>query len=285
MLDLDLYKDRDMPTHSLPNTPRFLPKTPHEGPTPGSEVSSVDTPRDLSNEPSSLCRWTIHAAIRNAYEKCDTSSEDDDSDDPYDVDNENHWSRWSPAANKQTFEEKIQAALENNTFSNLNISDLPMAVAQVMKATRHSPTELLQESFSFSIVARNEEVFWKLLERVGNMTFVDTGIYPFHLLTSYLDGSKTCCNLLDASLNQLASYNNIEQLYIKNYGHTVLDNLMIAILKAHTNCPPWTVDDKFSRFKRFAGEEVDICGRWDADSSRSPASTVIKNYGYCLYTL
>ncbi|KAL3422710.1 hypothetical protein PVAG01_06866 [Phlyctema vagabunda] len=41
---------------------------------------------------------------------------------------------------------------------------------------------------------------------------------------------------------------------------------MISILKAHTNCPPWTVDDNFTRSKRFMGEEVDICGRWDADS-------------------
>ena len=41
---------------------------------------------------------------------------------------------------------------------------------------------------------------------------------------------------------------------------------MIAIVKAHTGCVPGDVDEKMKRQRRFAGEEVDICGRWDPDS-------------------
>lgn len=54
--------------------------------------------------------------------------------------------------------------------------------------------------------------------------------------------------------------------YTNDRGHTVLDNLMIAILKGHTSCTPGQVDNAFKGQVRFSGEEVDICGRWDADS-------------------
>jgi hypothetical protein len=115
-------------------------------------------------------------------------------------------------------------------------------------------------------VARNEEVFWQLLPRAAQTTFEESGTYPFHLLTSFLDGSKTCCNLLDAALTNIAERSSIEKLYINNHGHTVLDNLMMVILKGHTNCRPVSVEYRFAKLKRFTREEVDICGRWDADS-------------------
>jgi hypothetical protein len=41
---------------------------------------------------------------------------------------------------------------------------------------------------------------------------------------------------------------------------------MMAILRSHTSCAPAVVDDVWQKEKRFTGEEVDICGRWDADS-------------------
>ena len=53
---------------------------------------------------------------------------------------------------------------------------------------------------------------------------------------------------------------------MNDLGHTILDQLMIAILKGHTSCFPSVVDVHFKKDKRFAGEDVDICGRWDADS-------------------
>jgi len=67
-------------------------------------------------------------------------------------------------------------------------------------------------------------------------------------------------------LNQIAEKSSIAELYVNNNGHTVLDNLMMSILKGHSNCSPSSVDDKFAKMRRFKGEEVDICGRWDADS-------------------
>lgn len=49
-------------------------------------------------------------------------------------------------------------------------------------------------------------------------------------------------------------------------GFTVSDNLMITIIKGHTSTTPGFVHSALSKETSFTGEEVDICGRWDADS-------------------
>lgn len=262
LLEFDRFKDKDLPTHSSPNTPRSNVGTPAHAATPRSEGSAGHL-SSLTSHPSPLCNWTIHAAIRNRFEGEEVLNAESD-EDIAGPDGEDTWSRWPKT--RQNFEEKLQAALENSSFSNLNPGDLPMTLVQITKATRRSPRELLQESFGFSLVARSEEVFWELLPRVAETNLEGSGIYPLHLLTSFLDGSKTCCNLLDAALNHLARGNSIKKLYVNNHEHTVLDNLMMSILKGHTSCRPVSVDDKFAKLKRFTGEEVDICGRWDADS-------------------
>jgi hypothetical protein len=48
-------------------------------------------------------------------------------------------------------------------------------------------------------------------------------------------------------------------------GHTLLDTLMITILRNHTYVSPGTVDNALKRDHIFPGQETDICGRWDAD--------------------
>ena len=49
-------------------------------------------------------------------------------------------------------------------------------------------------------------------------------------------------------------------------GHTVIDSIFITILKSHTSMAPGEVSSALRGERRFLGEEVDICGRWDADS-------------------
>lgn len=53
---------------------------------------------------------------------------------------------------------------------------------------------------------------------------------------------------------------------IDSNGHTILDSLMITILKSHTSCVPGDVNEILAGKSRFEGEEVDTCGRWNADS-------------------
>jgi hypothetical protein len=55
---------------------------------------------------------------------------------------------------------------------------------------------------------------------------------------------------------------SVRKRYTNHLNHTVLDDFMMAILKAHTSCLPSVVDDAFKKEPRFAGEEVDIYGRW-----------------------
>jgi hypothetical protein len=42
---------------------------------------------------------------------------------------------------------------------------------------------------------------------------------------------------------------------------------MIGILKFHTSYLPGIIGAKLAKDKRFVREELDVCGRWDADSS------------------
>ncbi|CZR59856.1 uncharacterized protein PAC_09750 [Phialocephala subalpina] len=58
----------------------------------------------------------------------------------------------------------------------------------------------------------------------------------------------------------------LHKTYTNTLGHTVLDTLMITVLKSHTRTSPSLVDQALAKETSFKGEEADICGRWDADS-------------------
>ncbi|KAH6673207.1 hypothetical protein B0J14DRAFT_66218 [Halenospora varia] len=260
LLEFERYRDRQSP--SLANTPAFNAATPQNPATPGFEVGTPYVQRESSVEPSRLCRWSIHAAIPNEWDT-PNAAEGEHSGELDLTKDHRSWPKWPTFLQWQSLDDKLQQALQNNSFSHIKLEDLPLAFSQIAKISKRSPIQLLQEAFSFSIIARSEEMFWKLLSRMEDEIFEDTGLYPFHLATSYLDGSKTCCNILDASLTGLK---DPWKILTNDQGHTVLDNLFIAILKGHTSCAPVTVDDAFRKLRRFPGEEVDICGRWDADS-------------------
>ena len=222
----------------------------------------IDSPFTSAQKlPSSLCRWSIH---------CPKLEYDEIPSPPrspmrtFDLDDEESWPMWPTSPNVKDYTEKLSDSLESNNFSTVEVSDLPIAVNQIARAARRSPNELQEEALGFSIMSRNRDLMVDLLRNIGDR--LDTaGIYVFHLAVTYLDGSKTCCS----TLNELARRTRtrfFRKLYVNDLGHTVLDQLMIAIFKAHTSCLPGVVDAAFKKEKRFEGEDVDICGRWDADS-------------------
>ncbi|KAM3069979.1 hypothetical protein ACMFMG_003984 [Clarireedia jacksonii] len=233
----------------------------------GFDAHSPDTPmattgndedNNLSEMPHMLCRWSIHAAIRIYIE---SSLNDPDEDEG--------GAAWSSYLRALNVEQKMYDGLASNSFSTVDINGLPVAATQIVKAARDSPAKLLGQAFGFTIMARNEKMIFKIMSRVHDGEHMDiVDLFPYHLATTYLDGSKSCCNVFDIIIWELNSRpeNTIKNLYINDKGHTVLDNLMMTILKSHTSCPPVTVDDAFKNLNRFPGEEVDICGRWDADS-------------------
>lgn len=212
--------------------------------------------------PPSLCRWSIHCGCI-PYEIL--PSPPPSPTDNLILDDEENWPTWPSSAASREYTEKLSDSFESNDFSSVKIDKLPIAVDHVARAVRHSPKELFEEALGFSIMSRNIELTFDLLDKNEVEDNFDVAmLYPFHLAVTYLNGSRTCCGLLD--LLECKLPRSLRKLYVNELGHTVLDQLMITILKAHTSCLPSVVDVTLKKEKRFEGEEVDICGRWDADS-------------------
>ena len=253
------YHQRTTISISSPSTPGVNVDSPASRSTPREDEMIDCTPALDVKRPSSLCRWSIHYQPIGYVSLPSSPRSPPES---FDLNNEQSWPTWPGSSGSKEFTEKLSDSLESNNFSNVRVDDLPIAVNHIVKATRGSRNELLEEALGFSIMSRNIELMQDLLEKNKGLDL--SGLYPFHLAVSYLDGSKKCCQVLD--ILELIRPISLRKLYVNDLGHTLLDQLMIAILKAHTSCLPSVVDDIFKKQKRFEGEDVDICGRWDADS-------------------
>ena len=212
-------------------------------------VSRVDEMIDFSlasavTMPPFLCRWSIHGEVPTQWDihgKVSTwSYRPTRSQQKLNLNDEESWSTW-PCSCKtwpcscefKEFTAKLSDSLETNAFSNVRLRDFPVAVDLIVRAVRDSPNELLVEARGVSIMSRNVSLVESLLSRIGEYLDV-AGLFPFHLAVSFLDGSKTCCSILDA-LEETHPL-SLHKLYVNDHGHTVLDQLMIAILKSHTFC-------------------------------------------------
>lgn len=261
ILGFDDYPQQATVSISSPNTPTASIGTPASTSTTR-QVGMIDSGlKGAEKIPSSLCRWSIHCRRIN-YDRL--PSPPPSSTDNLFLDDEENWPTWPSSAASSEYTEKLSDSLESNNFSSVKIDKLPIAVDHLAKAVHHSPKELFEEALGFSIMSGNLELMFELFLKNENGDKSDVAmLYPFHLAVTYLNGSKTCCGILDFLVDVLSQ--SLRKIYVNELGHTVLDQLMIAILKAHTSCLPSVVDVALKE-KRFEGEEVDICGRWDADS-------------------
>ncbi|KAH7313005.1 hypothetical protein BKA65DRAFT_600543 [Rhexocercosporidium sp. MPI-PUGE-AT-0058] len=202
------------------------------------------------------------------YQRIKSPEPPPDHTDQVDPDDEAAWKPWVGVGGIQEFAKSLQNTLETNEFSTVEVKDLPISASQIVRAVKRSPEQLLEEAFGFSTMAGNKVLVCDMLERLeNNEELVLHDLYPLHLASSYLSGAKNCCEIFDDIIQTMATgENSVRKLYTNHLNHTVLDNLMITILKAHTSCTRSMVDDAFKKELRFAGEEVDICGRWEADS-------------------
>lgn len=214
-------------------------------------------------EPTNLCRWAIHT--RTPYYEAIPSPPESQQEE-FDLNDTDNWPAWNEEAHRTHFVDRLQEALQSNSFSSIEAKDLPLSITRVALAAKRSKPELLAESVGFAIMAHNEELIVSILAQNSPQDLDLTQLSPFHLAASYTDGTKACCNILWTLTCSLAGRNSIMNLYVNNLGYTVLDSLMISIIKAHTSCTPRNVDSRFGTAKRFVGEDIDICGRWDADS-------------------
>ena len=225
------------------------------------QVDALEVPSQRITMPPTLCRWSIHCdpeAVEAEVENLDF--EPDPNPDPS---NEASWKPWPQSWKEPLLQKRLLDSLATNNFSNVKTKNLTIAIPQLIKASERSKEQFLEEAFGFSIMARNEELVYNLglqLEPADHDKL--SGHYPLHLATSFLDGSKGCSNILAQVLNSL----EVRTLDVNALGHTILDNLMMTILKSHTSVHIGVVDNSLRDERRFPGEEVDICGRWDADS-------------------
>jgi len=220
----------------MPNTNRLLP---------------VPMP-----EPTELCRWSIHLIDNVIF---DESEGEPDFQESVDINGE-----WPSAMFNVPFEQKLQESLEINSFSTADAATIPVNTIDIAKAVQRSPEELFKQSLAFAIIGRNVLLVEQLCREAGSKKIDFTDIHPYHLATTYLDGATSCCQILH--LIRRFHCDKIRPNLLGPTGYTVLDNLMIAILRNHSSTLPETLDDNLRGAKRFGGEDVDICGRWDADS-------------------
>ena len=226
--------------------------TPESQTTPREDDMIDATLVSAAKKPSSLCQWSIHQPYVHYVPLPSPPSSPRGN---FNFEDEESWPTLPASPDPKSFEEKLSNGLESNEFSNIKLDTLPIAVNQIARATRSSPDELRKDALGFSIMSRNVDLMQELLGKFGpNSDF--SGLYPFHLAVSYLDGSKACCNVLEAI--QEWHLPSLRKLYVNDHGHTVFDYLMIAILKAHTSCFPGVVDVIFKKEKRFEGEDVDL---------------------------
>lgn len=224
----------------------------------------------LVKQPSPLCRWSIHYKNKIKYERCRSPTPSPESN--IDESDEAAWKPWPSSETGSSLHETLTQGLGGNTFSNVASENLPIAYSIVAQALETSEHESLEETLGFSIISRNfgmvEEIlreYWEAASIVEWLQFVEKiqRIKPYHLAVTYLDGFRACCAVINALIGSEIPFRASDT---NNLGHTIFDCLMMTILKAHTGVTPGEVDDGLRDEKNFPGEEIDICGRFDADS-------------------
>ncbi|EEU40873.1 uncharacterized protein NECHADRAFT_32457, partial [Fusarium vanettenii 77-13-4] len=227
--------------------------------TPGDSTSIPGASRIAVDPPSQLCRWSIHYDTDVEYESVPSPPPENDNE--QDIEDESTWLPWDASRGHPTPADTMRSALSDNSFSRIDEHDVPLSTLSITRAVHRSQDQIEVDSWGFAIMARN-------LDALGRMRPTESlkHIHPFHLAASHLDGAHNCCLVLNYLHSALEFKCPLEDNYTNDLGHTVLDSFMINILRSHTLMKPSEVCRSFAKQNRFPGEEVDICGRWDADS-------------------
>ncbi|KAM0436276.1 hypothetical protein ACHAQK_007850 [Fusarium lateritium] len=204
--------------------------------------------------PTQLCRWAIHV-LRIKYEPIPAEQHD-------------------LMPDTFSFTESLQEAITSGNSTVGGAGDLPICHEAISQALEDNPAALRSESLRLAIMAGNFDLLEGLLEEIlegafdGDIDGVPQeihSIHPYHLAASYINGGGPCCMVFST----LVAYLPRPYLFRNNsddLGHTVLDSLMVSILRSHSSVRPEIVNHEFGTLSRFPGEEKDTCGRWDADS-------------------
>jgi hypothetical protein len=253
-------------TAELLNFDSFSPRTQHSLPgTPQEPLHDNAEDAESLNTPSDLCRWFVH--VRGDWPDYEEISDEEDVQHRMgqNPDDEATWRPWQKDQLEPQLPTRLRDALEHNDFSPTLTASLPVAIPVIARAAKRSPDELLVESLGFSIISRNRMQVQDITRQMRQKKMEYVSIHPLHMAIAYLDGSKACCDIFAELASNLTAL-QLREAFVDEVGHTVWDNLMISILKSHSSAKPFIVDEAWKDTERFPGEEIDICGRWDADS-------------------
>ncbi|KAF4951620.1 hypothetical protein FGADI_7397 [Fusarium gaditjirri] len=221
---------------------------------PGPSSPEVSSATNIScPPPTQLCKWSIHLSPMS-----------------YLADRRTPPPHEQPPAGSQpepsSFVDSLHQSMTSNDFTPTPKADLPLAHDLITTSLENNPRALQLDAWKLAIMAGNTDLLYQLWYDNGEE--VPEGIealHPLHLAAAFLNGGNQCCevftNLPLILGSSFAFYNNID-----DHGHTILDTLVVAVLRSHTSVQPGDVSYGFHSPNRFPGEENDICGRWDAET-------------------
>ncbi|KAI9147095.1 hypothetical protein HJFPF1_13127 [Paramyrothecium foliicola] len=219
-------------TTLLRNTPNHSSPGFYDPPSPAF-FEGISRRADNIPVPTKLCRWSIHV-----------TSMDSDS-----------------------FVESMHQSIANTPFPSTPQLEFPIAHESMVQSLEKDSANLKTDALKLAIIAGNCELIEDLFTEEDDYPpgGIDS-IYPFQLAAAYLDGGHSCCNtfiMLYRKLGQsYAFHHNTDSL-----GHTILDALIVSVLRSHTTISPDDVSFGFRSPNLFPGEEQDICGRWDVEAT------------------
>ncbi|RMJ09834.1 hypothetical protein CDV36_010538 [Fusarium kuroshium] len=211
---------------------------------------------DVSCPPTQLCKWSIHLSYGSfVYDNSVPATA------PSDTSILPH-----PELSPSSFVESLHQSMASNDFTSTPKADLPLAQDMIAKSLEEDPSPLQLDAWKLAIMAGNIDLLHQLHDDNGEAAPEDIeAIHPLHLAAAFLDGGHQCCSIFGALSwllpSSFAFYNNVD-----DHGHTILDALVVTVLRSHTSLYPSAVSSGFHSSNRFPGEEKDICGRWDADT-------------------
>ena len=247
---------------SLPDTPgaNLLGASPrHPLNVSPRDSTSQKVARAAAFAPSHLCRYSAHCAKDQCVDWMDDPQDcEPELPDPHD---ESTWQEWPDESTEgPEFRKKMFSGLKQNSFSAVDIESLPVAIPQFISSSRATDESMAADAFQLAIMGRNVNLLRTLLDEDPEMALEKKNDLLF-LATTYLDGHRSCCTMIDAIGCRITKPG-----YVNARGHSIFDNMMLTIIRSHTSSRPSSINDDLRDELCFPGEEVDICGRWDADS-------------------
>lgn len=210
------------------------------------QISTTSSAGGTSRIPTSLCKWAIHISQESFGEGACLPTDDGE----------------HPPQVLQSFPESLQKSVMSDGFTNTPADNLPLDKEVITELLKAEGSAMAVDAWRLAIMSGNGDLVADLCHSSDALPAGLGDIFPYHLAASFLDGGRTCCKVFEALSEELPAF----RFATDTNGHTILDALLVSVLRSHTRIDPGLVSASFRASGRFPGEEKDICGRWDADT-------------------